>query len=113
MDQLWECKDLAPASVVRQERSDVAACVGADPRLFFPKPQETTSGAAVPSESEREALTFCEECPVLAWCLASDLKQSSTPSKIIGVRGGMRQSDRRALYVRLFGRRPRNGAVAQ
>ncbi|MCY0954143.1 WhiB family transcriptional regulator [Streptomyces sp. H27-S2] len=112
LDRLWEYEDLAPAPAARQERSGAAACVGADPTLFFPEPWEMTTGAAVPSEAELEALAYCGRCPVLAWCLARDMEQSSTPSKVIGVRGGMRQSDRRELYVRLFGRRPRNGAVA-
>ncbi|MFI1154989.1 WhiB family transcriptional regulator [Streptomyces sp. NPDC020817] len=110
LDRLWEYEDLAPAPAVRRERSGCAACVGADPRVFYPEPWETTTGAAVPSEAERKALAYCGRCPVLAWCLSEELTGSSTPSKIIGVRGGLRQGDRRALYVRLFGRRPKNGA---
>ncbi|MFD8636588.1 WhiB family transcriptional regulator [Streptomyces sp. NPDC059533] len=81
-----------------------------DPRTFFPQSWEMTSGEAEPSEAERTALAICGRCSVLAWCLERDLNDSSTPSKILGVRAGLRQGDRRALYVRLFGRRPRNGA---
>ncbi|MGW2672520.1 WhiB family transcriptional regulator [Streptomyces sp. NPDC001272] len=103
---------MAPAPAVRQERDGTAACVGKDPRVFFPQPWEMTAGEAVPSDAERKALAICGRCPVLAWCLERDLNDSSTPSKIIGVRAGLRQADRRALYVRLFGRRPKNG-VAQ
>ncbi|MFJ2598768.1 WhiB family transcriptional regulator [Streptomyces erythrochromogenes] len=110
LDRLWEYEDLAPAPAVRRERSGGAACVGEAPQLFFPDPWETTSGDNPPSDAEREALAVCERCPVLAWCLSEDLTGSSSPSKLFGVRGGMRQSERRALHVRLFGRRPRNGA---
>ncbi|MEU3778003.1 WhiB family transcriptional regulator [Streptomyces sp. NPDC032472] len=109
LDRLWEYADLAPAPAVRRERSGTAACVGEDPGIFFPQPWETTSGGAEPSEAERRALAICGRCPVLAWCLERDLNDSSTPSKILGVRAGMRQADRRALHVKLFGRRPRNG----
>ncbi|MGP3691107.1 WhiB family transcriptional regulator [Streptomyces sp. IBSNAI002] len=109
LDRLWEHEDLAPAPSVRQERNGTAACLGKDPRLFFPSPQDTTSGTAEPSEAERKALALCSQCPVLAWCLEQDLNGSSTPSKIVGVRAGMRQGDRRALYVRVFGKRPQNG----
>ncbi|MFE2857809.1 WhiB family transcriptional regulator [Streptomyces lavendulae] len=101
---------MAPAPAVRRERDGVAACVGEDPRVFFPQPWEMTIGEAEPSEAERKALKICGRCPVLAWCLERDLTDSSTPSKILGVRAGLRQGDRRALYTRVFGRRPRNGA---
>lgn len=111
LDRLWEYEDLAPAPAVRRERARNAACIGADPRIFYPQPWETTAGAAVPSEAERKALGFCDGCPVLAWCLSQDLTESSVPSKILGVRGGMRQSDRRALHVRLFGKRAKKGAA--
>ncbi|MFF4013324.1 WhiB family transcriptional regulator [Streptomyces sp. NPDC001717] len=110
LDRLWEFEDLAPAPAVRREQSGGAACVGADPRMFYPEPWETTTGAAVPSEAERTALAYCGRCPIVAWCLAQDLNDSSTPSKVLGVRGGLRQGDRRALHVKVFGKRPRNGA---
>ncbi|WP_327267227.1 WhiB family transcriptional regulator (plasmid) [Streptomyces sp. NBC_01232] len=110
LDRLWEFPDLAPAPAVRRERSGGAACVGVDPRVFYPEPWEMTAGAAVPSEAERKALGFCSQCPVRDWCLERDLADSSTPSKVLGVRGGMRQADRRVLHVKVFGKRARNGA---
>lgn len=109
LDRLWAYEDLAPAPVVRQEQQGTAACVGVAPQVFFPQPWEMTSGEAVPSEAERTALAICAQCPVLAWCLERDLNDSSTPSKILGVRAGMRQGDRRALYMKVFGKRPQNG----
>lgn len=109
LDRLWEYEDLAPAPVVRQERQGTAACVGVAPRVFFPQPWEMTSGEALPSDAERKAMSICGRCPVLAWCLERDLNDSSTPSKILGVRAGMRQGDRRALHVKVFGKRLQNG----
>ncbi|GAA0699594.1 hypothetical protein GCM10010260_84230 [Streptomyces filipinensis] len=110
LDRLWEHADLAPAPAVRREPSGGPACTAVDPELFFPEPWELTPVEREASAAEREALAVCARCPVQSWCLARDLEQSSTPSKILGVRGGLRQSERRALYVRLFGRRPQNGA---
>ncbi|MGW2585413.1 WhiB family transcriptional regulator [Streptomyces virginiae] len=110
LDRLWAYEDLAPAPAVRRERAGWPACTSVDPELFFPEPWELNPVDREASPAEREALAVCAGCPVQSWCLARDLEQSSTPSKIIGVRGGLRQSERRALHVRLFGRRPRNGA---
>ncbi|GAA3261184.1 WhiB family transcriptional regulator [Streptomyces lavendulae] len=110
LDRLWEYEDLAPAPAVRRERAGGPACTAEDPKLFFPEPWELTQVELEASAAERKALEVCAGCPVQSWCLARDLEQSSTPTKILGVRGGLRQSERRALYVRLFGQRPRNGA---
>ncbi|MFJ6941175.1 WhiB family transcriptional regulator [Streptomyces sp. NPDC101132] len=110
LDRLWQYEDLAPAPAVRRERVDGPACASVDPELFFPKRWELTPVEREASAAEREALAVCAGCPVQAWCLGRDLEQSSTPSRILGVRGGLRQSERRALHVRLFGKRPKNGA---
>lgn len=110
LDRLWEYEDLAPPPAVPRERSGGAACVGVSPKVFYPEPWETTTGTAVPSEAERKALAYCGRCPVRDWCLERDLTDSSTPSKIIGVRGGLRQGDRRALHVKAFGKRAKNRA---
>lgn len=104
LDRLWEDPDLAPAPAVRQQQDNTPACVGKDLRIFFPKPWELTSGTAEPSEAERTALAVCAGCTVQSWCLMQDLAQCSTESKIIGVRGGLRQSDRRALHRLLVDR---------
>lgn len=110
LDRLWEFEDLAPAPAVRREGSGVAACKGVSPKVFYPEPWEQTAGEAVPSAAELAALEYCGRCPVRDWCLERDLTDSSTPSKIVGVRGGLRQGDRRALHVKVFGERAKNGA---
>ncbi|MEU6213083.1 WhiB family transcriptional regulator [Streptomyces sp. NPDC047023] len=109
LDRLWAYEDLAPAPAIREERSGGPSCTGVDPELFFPDPWELTPVDQEASPAEREALAVCAGCPVQSSCLTRDLEQSSTASKIIGVRGGLRQSERRALHVKLFGKRPRNG----
>ncbi|MFG2631065.1 WhiB family transcriptional regulator [Streptomyces sp. NPDC048473] len=78
------------------------ACRGVDPDLFFP---EASPVSGPPSVEEREALKVCAGCPVRDWCLAREMAECTTPARIIGVRGGLRQADRRALYVQTHGRR--------
>ncbi|MFD9270913.1 WhiB family transcriptional regulator [Streptomyces goshikiensis] len=98
LDRLWEYEDLAPAPAVRREWSGGPACTSVDPGLFFPEPWEVTPVEREASPAEREALAVCAGCPVQSWCLARDLEQCSTTSVIVGVRGGLRQSERRALH---------------
>lgn len=76
------------------------ACKGLDPNTFFPYPSESGNG---PTAAEREALAVCAGCPVQTWCLARDLEECTVTSRIVGVRGGLRQADRRALHVELYG----------
>lgn len=82
--------------------SEATACEGLAPGIFFP---EASDPSHRPSPAEREALAVCAGCPVRAWCLARDLEECTTPTRIIGVRGGLRQADRRALYIQKYGRR--------
>ncbi|MDX3064005.1 WhiB family transcriptional regulator [Streptomyces sp. ND04-05B] len=86
------------------------ACKGLDPEQFFPKPWQLTPVTAPPSTVERQALRVCVQCPVREECLDRDLEECTAPSQVVGVRGGLRQSDRRALYVKRYGHRARNGA---
>ncbi|MGW1847704.1 WhiB family transcriptional regulator [Streptomyces sp. NPDC001966] len=79
------------------------ACRGLDPEMFFP--EASHASALGPSPEEREALAVCARCPVRDWCLARDMEECSVESRVVGVRGGLRQADRRALHVRLYGRR--------
>ncbi|MEU9568178.1 WhiB family transcriptional regulator [Streptomyces sp. NPDC048161] len=85
----------------------IPACKGMDLDLFFP-PASPASGP--PSVAEREALAVCAGCPVRDWCLARDMEECTVTSRVQGVRGGLRQADRRALHVELYGRRAQYGA---
>lgn len=78
------------------------ACAGLDPELFFPEASDPSHG---PSPAERVALAVCAGCPVRDWCLDRDLEECSTTSRIVGVRGGLRQADRRALHQSSRGRK--------
>ncbi|MFB7957514.1 WhiB family transcriptional regulator [Streptomyces sp. NPDC056045] len=81
----------------------VPACRELDPELFFTEASDAS--ASRPSPGERTALAVCAGCPVRDWCLERDLEECSVTSRIVGVRGGMRQADRRALHVQRYGRR--------
>ncbi|MEV6574829.1 WhiB family transcriptional regulator [Streptomyces sp. NPDC051577] len=105
LDRLWECPDLAPAPTVRRERTVGPACASVNPQLFLP---QATPLSSPPSDAEREALAMCAGCPVQSACLSRDLARGSTPS---GVRGGLRESERHALYVALFGRLAQDGVT--
>ncbi|MGW4221719.1 WhiB family transcriptional regulator [Streptomyces bacillaris] len=78
----------------------VPACAGIDPDTFFPYPSEPGNG---PTAAEREALDICAGCPVREWCLERDLAECPTTYQVVGVRGGMRQADRRTLHVERYG----------
>ena len=97
------------ASLVWSDGPDeVAACKGLSD-LFFPK---ASNAADAPSRAERTALELCATCPVREWCLERDLEECTVASRIVGVRGGLREADRRALHVQRYGVRARHGAEA-
>ncbi|MFJ2438803.1 WhiB family transcriptional regulator [Streptomyces anulatus] len=98
-------KRTSAALVADRGPAGAPACEGMDPDVFQPYPSEPGNGATV---AEREALEVCARCPVRDWCLERDLAECSTTYQVVGVRGGMRQADRRALHVQRFGvRAPR------
>ncbi|WP_327419708.1 WhiB family transcriptional regulator [Streptomyces sp. NBC_01233] len=77
----------------------VAWCTTADPVAFHP---EHTSGLRVaPYGEERIALRVCAGCPLTGPCLLQELREVQSADDIKGVRGGLRQSERRALYEAL------------
>ena len=59
-----------------------AACVGADPDLFFPEPGDTFA--------ERRAKAICAACPVRAACLAGAIDRGEP----VGVFGGLNEVER-------------------
>lgn len=86
----------------------VPACKGVNPDLFHP---EASDIGAPASQAERAALAVCDVCPVVTWCLSRDLEECTVASRIKGVRGGLRQAERRQLHIDLYGRRRKNGAA--
>ncbi|WP_399554304.1 WhiB family transcriptional regulator [Streptomyces anulatus] len=84
----------AAALVADRGPAGVPACTGMDPDIFQPYPSEP---GIRPTEQEREALAVCAGCPV------RDLTECPTTYQVVGVRGGMRQADRRALHVQRYG----------
>lgn len=74
-------------------------CATTDPEVFHP---EHSSGLAVaPYRAEREALAICARCPLTDLCLVQDMREAPTVFQVQGVRAGLRQAERRALYVEL------------
>lgn len=63
-----------------------AACIDADPELFF----ATDEGA------QEEALTWCARCPVRDPCLTAALGRGER----FGIWGGLREGERAALMRR-------------
>ncbi|MFD7868099.1 WhiB family transcriptional regulator [Streptomyces sp. NPDC059783] len=82
--------------------SGTPACAGQPPEAFFPEASDPGHG---PSPEERAALAVCAVCPVRDWCLERDMEECTTEARVVGVRGGLRQADRRELFVARRGRR--------
>jgi WhiB family redox-sensing transcriptional regulator len=77
-----------------------AACLDADPELFFP---EGTMGPAI--EATTRAKRICGACPVQAPCPDRALRHQAD----FGVWGGRTEDERRAFRSALGSRVPRNG----
>ncbi|MFD4865291.1 WhiB family transcriptional regulator [Streptomyces sp. NPDC058412] len=74
----------------------VAWCATSDPVAFHPA---HVSGLNVaPYREERLALRVCAGCPLTGPCLIQEFREVQSAGDIKGVRGGLRQSERRALY---------------
>nr|BFD92235.1 hypothetical protein KitaXyl93_35950 [Kitasatospora sp. Xyl93] len=77
-----------------------AACVGADPDLFYPEPDEDTDltddAAAAAWWAERRAKMICAGCPVRLMCLELALERREKH----GILGGMTAAERDALHQR-------------
>jgi len=83
-----------------------AACLGADPGVFFADPRTAPLRTA-------EAMAFCAACPVRPECLADALAAGDAH----GIRGGMTAAERRPLRPAPAycgaGRHPRAAAGGQ
>lgn len=71
--------------------TDLAACRGVDPELFFPV---SVTGPAL--DQVTEAKKVCAGCPVVADCLAWALRAGEP----VGVWGGTTPEERRYLRLR-------------
>jgi WhiB family transcriptional regulator, redox-sensing transcriptional regulator len=67
-----------------------AACLDADPELFFPV---GTTGPAI--DQIEDAKTICQQCPVIQQCLDWALEHNE-----FGVWGGRSEEDRRGIKRR-------------
>ena len=88
--------------------SRVPACVGVDPELFY-GPTDSPQGRP-PFRWERRALRVCAGCPAAARCLASALEFPAEEQH--GVIGATTAGQRKAM-LRVSGRHPSRGAVAE
>ncbi|MEU5499914.1 WhiB family transcriptional regulator [Streptomyces griseofuscus] len=78
----------------------VPVCATTDPEAFFP--EASASGLnQVPNRHERIALALCEGCLIVDSCLVGEMREVPSVFQIRGVRAGLRQSERRALYLAL------------
>lgn len=78
----------------------VAVCATTDPEAFFP--EAPASGLAqTPTRAERIALAMCDACPLMDGCLVAEMQGVPSIFQVRGVRAGLRQSERRALYLAL------------
>lgn len=75
-----------------------AACNGLDPDLFF---------VADYYGMYPEAMETCARCPVRDECLEDELTTALSPNHIWGVRAGLPEHERRKLWRRRYGNRPR------
>ncbi|MFZ3500678.1 WhiB family transcriptional regulator [Streptomyces sp. 5.8] len=78
----------------------VAVCSTVDPEAFFPE-IHASGLSQPPNHAERIALAMCEGCPLMASCLVGEMGEVPSVFQINGVRAGLRQSERRALYLAL------------
>ncbi|MCB5182873.1 WhiB family transcriptional regulator [Streptomyces antimicrobicus] len=78
----------------------VAVCATTDPEAFFP--EAAASGLAQnPNRAERIALAMCDGCPLMDRCLVGEMRGVPSVFQVRGIRAGLRQSERRALYLAL------------
>lgn len=78
---------------------EVPVCATADPEVWHP---EYPSGlGTAPYTAETRAMALCEDCPLIDFCLVQELREVSSVEDVRGVRGGVRQADRQALYLTL------------
>lgn len=77
----------------------VLVCATTDPEAWHP---EHASGLTrAPYTAETRAMGLCGGCPVSDFCLVQELREVGSVEDIRGVRAGVREVDRQALYLTL------------
>ncbi|WP_190175412.1 WhiB family transcriptional regulator [Streptomyces nitrosporeus] len=78
---------------------EIPVCATIDPDEWHP---ENPSGlTSPPYQAERRAMALCAGCPIIDFCLVQELREVSSVEHVRGIRGGVRQADRQALYLTL------------
>jgi hypothetical protein len=78
--------------------SDVTpVCATTDPEVFHPTRPSPASRSAF--KDERRAMSLCAGCLMAPLCLVRDLREAPDVEDVRGVRAGIREADRRALYL--------------
>jgi len=100
-DELLVRYRLMTRRTLRPAAEDVVpVCATADPEAFFPE-VHASGLTQPPNRHELLALTLCEGCPLIEFCLVREMREVPSVFQIRGIRAGLRQSERRALYLAL------------
>lgn len=73
-----------------QEWQKRAACLGVDPKLFFPKRGDSTA----------DAKAVCRGCPVRQICLDTAMAAGEGEGERFGIWGGLSERERRRIRAR-------------
>ncbi|MEU8765000.1 WhiB family transcriptional regulator [Streptomyces sp. NPDC048659] len=76
---------------------ETPVCATTDPEAWHP---EHPSGLSTPPyKAEKQAMALCQDCPLIDFCLIQELREVTAVEHVHGVRGGVRQAERQALYL--------------
>ncbi|WP_031069184.1 WhiB family transcriptional regulator [Streptomyces sp. NRRL S-118] len=78
---------------------EIPVCATTDPEAWHPEHPSGLSTA--PYKAEKRAMAMCQDCPLTDFCLLQELREVSSVEQVHGVRGGVRQAERQALYLTL------------
>lgn len=97
-DELVVRYRLISLRALRDADETAAACTSTNPTIFD---MQASPLRDQPNRAERAALAVCGGCPIADLCLVRDMRETPTVFDVQGVRAGLRQSERRALYLAL------------
>ena len=99
LDELLVRYRLARRSLRAIDSDIIPTCQTIDPDAFYP---DDCSGLNVaPFRKERQAIALCDGCPLIAACLVQEMRETPSIFQVRGVRAGLAQAERRALYLAL------------